>query len=42
MILDYAVHTDLTSEELEKSIETERQKSDALTDWPDPDNYIDD
>ncbi len=41
-MVDYAVYTDMSPEELEKSIEREKQKSDALTDWPDPDNYTND
>lgn len=39
---DYAMPTGLTPEELEKAIKREQELSDALTDWQDPDNYIND
>lgn len=39
---DYAMPTGLTADELEKAIVREKALSDALTDWPDPDNYIED
>lgn len=36
-MIDYAVPSGKTAEEIEKEIEEEKKISDSLTDWPDPD-----
>lgn len=36
-MIDHAVPSSLSPEEIEKAIEEEKKICDALTDWPDPD-----
>ena len=36
-MIDYAVPSGKTKQEIEMAIEEEKRKSERLTDWPDPD-----